>query len=148
MDRRQEPPALVVDLVTGKCKPGKVSRTVSTSPLTLDLTVMCTPGVEVLQPGAYAQVVLPPATVANTVTAVDMSTPFVATPAPVVEQPGMQAKKFPTPTVGVPQLASVARTVVLVFLTHAAMGNSRGLVAALFTQSCTEGALSGCSGRG
>ena len=29
-------------------------------------------------------------------TAVDTSTPFVATPAPVVEQPGMQAKKFPT----------------------------------------------------
>ena len=48
VNRRQEPPAPVVDLVTGKCKPGKVSRTVSTSPLTLDLTVMCTPGVEVL----------------------------------------------------------------------------------------------------
>ena len=50
VDRRQEPPAPVV------------SRTVSTSPLTLDLTVMCTPGVEVLQPGASTQVVLPPAT--------------------------------------------------------------------------------------
>ena len=67
VDRRQEPPAPVVDLVTGKCKPGKVSRTVSTSPLMLDLTVMCTPGVEVLQPGASTQVVLPPATVANDV---------------------------------------------------------------------------------
>ena len=44
MDSRQEPPAPAVDLVTGKCRPGKVSRTVSTSPLTLDLTVMCTPG--------------------------------------------------------------------------------------------------------
>ena len=55
MDSRQEPPAPAVDLVTGKCRPGKVSRTVSTSPLTLDLTVMCTPGV------------LPPGTVANTV---------------------------------------------------------------------------------
>ena len=53
------PPAPVVDLATGKCKPGKVSRKVSTSPLMLDLTVMCTPGVEVLQPGASTQVVLP-----------------------------------------------------------------------------------------
>ena len=83
-------------LLQESAKPGKVFRTVSTSPLTLDLTAMCTPGVEVLQPGASTQVVLPPATVANTVTAVDTSTPFVATPAPVVEQPGMQAKKFPT----------------------------------------------------
>ena len=74
--------------MTGKCKPGKVSRTVSTSPLTLDLTVMCITGVEILQLGA--------STVANTVTAVDTSTPFVATPAPVVEEPGMQAKEFPT----------------------------------------------------
>ena len=78
MDSRQEPPAPVVDLVTGKCRPGKVSRTVSTSPLTLDLTVMCTPGTEVLQPGAAAQGVLLPGTVANTVTAFDTSTPAVA----------------------------------------------------------------------
>ena len=54
MDSRQEPPAPVVDPMTGKCRPGKVSRTVSTSPLMLDLTVMCTPGTEVLQPGAAA----------------------------------------------------------------------------------------------
>ena len=54
-DSRQEPSALAVDLVTGKCKPGKVSRTVSTSPLTLDMTVMCTPEAEILQPGAAAQ---------------------------------------------------------------------------------------------
>ena len=46
-DRQHEPPAPVVDLVTGKCKPGKFSRTVSTSHLTLDLTVMCTSGVKV-----------------------------------------------------------------------------------------------------
>ena len=54
IDSRQEPPALAVDLMTGKCRPGKVSRTVPTSPLTLDLTVMCTPGAEVLQPCAAA----------------------------------------------------------------------------------------------
>ena len=82
--------------MTGKCKRGIVSRPVFTSPLTLDLTVMCTSGVKVPPPGASTQVVLPPATVASTVTAVGTSTPFVATPAPVVEQPEMQAKEFPT----------------------------------------------------
>ena len=51
LDSRQEPSAPAVDLVTGKCRPGRVSRTVSTSPLTLD---MCTPETEILQPGAAA----------------------------------------------------------------------------------------------
>ena len=149
MDSRQEPPAPAVDLVTGKCIPGKVSRTVSTSPLTLDLTVMCTPGADVLQPGAAAQGVLPPDTVANTVATFDMSTPAVATPAPVVGQPELKAKEFPTLQLsGVPRLASVVRTVVLVFLTHAAVGNSRGLVAAFFIQPDARGALSGYSRRG
>ena len=55
LDSRQEPSAPAVDLATGKCRPGKVSRTVSTSPLTLDLTVMSTPETEILQPGAAAQ---------------------------------------------------------------------------------------------
>ena len=96
MDSRQEPPAPAVDLVTGKCKPGKVSRTVSTSPLTLDLTVMCAPGAEVLQPGAAAQGVLPPDTVDNTVAAFDMNTSAIVMPAPVVGQPGLKAKEFPT----------------------------------------------------
>ena len=82
--------------MTGKCKPGKVSRTVSTSRLTLDLTVMCTSGVKVPTPGASTQVVLPPATMAGTVTAVGTNTLFVATSAPVVEQPGMHAREFPT----------------------------------------------------
>ena len=82
--------------MTGKCKPGKVSRTVSTSLLTLDLTVKCTSGVKVPPPGASTQGVLPPATVAHIMTAAGTSTPFVATPAPVVEQPGVHAKGFPT----------------------------------------------------
>ena len=95
-DRQYEPPASVVDLMTGKCKPGKVSRTVSTSPFTLDLTVMCTSGVKVPMPGASIQVVLPPATVASSVTAIGTSMPFVATPAPVVEQSGVYAREFLT----------------------------------------------------
>ena len=93
---QHEPPAPVVDLVTGKCKWGIVSRPVFTSPLTLDMTVVCTSRVKVPPPWASTQVVLTPATVASTVTAIGTSTPFVATPAPVLEQPGMQAKKFQT----------------------------------------------------
>ena len=93
--------------MTGKCKPAKVSRTVSTSPLTLYLTVMCTPGAKVLQLGASAQV-------ANVVAVFDTSTLSVATPAPVVVQPGLKAKEFPTLRLSEsPRLASVVRTVVL-----------------------------------
>ena len=116
-----------MDLVTGKCRPGKVS----TSPLTLDMTVMCTPEPGILQPGAAAQGVLPPETVTNTAAGFDTSTPAVATPAPVVGQPEPQAKDFPTLWL---RLASLVRTVVLVFLTHAAVGHSRGLVAFFLNQ--------------
>ena len=93
---RQEPSAPAVDLVTGKCRPGKVSRTVSTSPLTLDLTVSCTPETDILQPGAAAQGVLPPGTATNSVTGFDTSTPAVATATSVVRQPDPKAKEVPT----------------------------------------------------
>ena len=36
VDGQYDAPLPVVDLATGKCKPGKVSRTVSSTPLTLD----------------------------------------------------------------------------------------------------------------
>ena len=148
-DRQYEPPAPVVDLVTGKCKPGKVSRTVSTTPLTLDLIVVCTSGVKVPPPGVSTQVVLPPATVASTVTAIGMNTPVVAAPAPVVEQLEIHAGELPKLQLPEsPRVASVVQTVVLVSLAYAAVGSSRGLVAALFAQTCSGGALSGCSGRG
>ena len=64
-DRECEPPLPVVDLMTGKCKPGKVSRTVSRTPLTLDLTVVCTSGAVVPPPGVTSDTVLPPATEAS-----------------------------------------------------------------------------------
>ena len=95
-DSRQEPSAPAVDMVTGRCRPGKVSRTVSTSPLTLDMTVMCTPDAEILQPGAVAQGVLPAYTVNKSVTSLDTSTPLVATPATVVGQPIPQGKDLLT----------------------------------------------------
>ena len=120
-DSRQEPSDPAVDIVTGKCRPGKVSRTVSTSPLTLDMTVMCTPDPEILQPGAVAQGVLPADTMNKSVTGFDTST---------------QVRDFPT----LLRLASVVWTIVLVFLvflvflTYAAVGHGRGLVAFVFTK--------------
>ena len=96
LDSQQEPSALAVDLVTGKCRPGKVSRTVSTSPLTLDLMASCTPESNILLPGAAAQGVLPPVTATNPVTGFDTSTPAVDTAAPVVRQPDTKAKEVPT----------------------------------------------------
>ena len=96
LDSRQEPSAPAVDLVTGKCRPGKVSRTVSTSPLTLDMMVSCTPETDILQPGAAAQGVLLPGTSTSPVTGFDTSTSAVATAAPMVRQPDPKAKEVPT----------------------------------------------------
>ena len=81
-----EPPLPVVDLVTGKCKPGKVSRTVSRAPLMLDLTVVCTSDAVVPPPGVTSDTVVPPATVASEGIDVGTSVPVVAAPVPVVEQ--------------------------------------------------------------
>ena len=83
-------------LVTGKCNPGKVSRTVSTSPLTLDMTAMCIPESEILQPMTVTQGALPPDTVNKTVASFYTSTPAVAMPATVVGKPDPQSKDFPT----------------------------------------------------
>ena len=95
LDCRQEPSAPAVDLA-GKCNPGKVSRTVSTSPLTLDMTVVCIPEPEIVQPMAVTQGALPPDTVNKTVASFDTSTQAVATPATVVGKPDPQSKDFPT----------------------------------------------------
>ena len=96
MDCRQEPSTPAVDLVTGKCNPGKVSRTVSTSPLMLDMIVVCIPEIDILQPNAATPGALPPDTVNKTVAGFDTSTPAVATPATVVGKTEPQAKDFPT----------------------------------------------------
>ena len=95
-DSQQEPLAPAVDPVTGKCRPGKVSRTVSTSPLMLDMTVVCTPDRDLLQPGAVTQGVLPADTINKSVTGFDTRTPLVATPAIVVGQQIPQVKDFLT----------------------------------------------------
>ena len=86
-DQQYDPPLPVVDLVTGRCRPGKVSRTISRTPLTMDLTVVCTTSAVVPPPGASSDTVVPPATVANDEIDVGTSVPVVTAPAPVVEQP-------------------------------------------------------------
>ena len=77
----------MVDLVTGRCKPGKVSRTISRTPFTLDLTVVCMTSAVVPPPGASSDTIVPPAAVANDEIDVRTSVPVVTAPAPVVEQP-------------------------------------------------------------
>ena len=72
--------------MTGKCKPGKVSRTVSRTPLTLDLIVVCTSSAVVPPLGVSSDTVVPPATVASEGIDVGTRVPVVAAPAPV-EQP-------------------------------------------------------------
>ena len=111
-----------------------MSRTVSTSPLTLDMTVICIPELEILQPRAAPQGALPPDTVNKTVAGFATG-----------------QRLSDTLSVRVLRLASVVRTIVLVllvFLTHVAVGYSRGLVAFVFTQPGAEGALSERFGRG
>ena len=85
-----------MDPVTGKCRPSRVSRTVSTSPLMLDMTVVCTPDTDILQPGVVAQGVLPIDTVIKSVKSFNTSTPLVATPAIVVGQQIPQVKDLRT----------------------------------------------------
>ena len=147
-DSRQELSAPEVNLVTGKCKPGKVSKTVSTSPLTLDMTVVCTPDPGPLQPGAVAQELLLAETVNKSVTGFDTSTPFVPTPAIVMGQQMPQVKNFPTldlsessellPSIGLSSSSSSSSSV----------GHGGGRVAFVFTQPCAGGSLSERSERG
>ena len=92
-DRQYGPPLPVVDLVTGRCKPGKVSITVSRTPLTMDLTVVCTTSAVVPPPGASSDTVVPPATVANDEIDVGTSVSVITAPAPVVEQPSSPVRE-------------------------------------------------------
>ena len=92
-DRQYDPPLPVVDLVTGRSKPGKVSRTVSRTLLTLDLTVVCMTSAVVPPPGAPFDTVVPPAAVANDKIDVGTSVPVVTAPAPVVEQPSSPVRE-------------------------------------------------------
>ena len=115
-DSRQEPSAPEVDPVTGKCKPGRVSRIVSSSPLTLDMTVVCTPDPDLLQPEAVTQKVLPADTVNESVTGFDTSMPLVATPAILVGQKTTGRGLSDTRPVGIFGISAIVWTMDLVFL--------------------------------
>ena len=72
--------APTVDLVTGKCKPGKMIRTVSASPLMVDMTVSCKPEPDSVQHGVNADVLPPTDSVGMSATDVNTSTPVVTAP--------------------------------------------------------------------
>ena len=84
----------VVDIHEGKSV--KVSRTVSASPLMLDMTVMSTSGVIASLPEVPVRNVLPLATVVSIMDAFSTGAPFVVPPAPGIEQPVMQAQDVST----------------------------------------------------
>ena len=72
--------APTVDLVTGKCKPGKMIRTVSASPLMVYMTVSCKPEPDYVQQGVNADVLPPTDSVGMTAADVNTSTPVVTAP--------------------------------------------------------------------
>ena len=69
-------------------------RTVSTSPLMFDMTVLRTSGVIATPPEVPVRNILPLTTVVSTMDAVSTVTPFVVPPAPEIERPVMQAQDF------------------------------------------------------
>ena len=98
------------------------------------------PEPEILQAMAVTQGALPPDTVNKTVAGFETSTPAVAGHSGGEARPTVQ-RLSDTPSIRVLRLASVVRTIVLVllvFLTHAAVGHGRGLVAFVFTQTVSE----------
>ena len=84
----------VADIHKGKSL--KVSRTVSASPLMLDMTVMSTSGVIASLLEVPVRNVLPLATVVSIMDAVSTGTPFIVPAAPGIERPVMQAQDFST----------------------------------------------------
>ena len=96
IDGLHEPHTLGVDVQPSKGRSGKVSRTVSASPLMLDMTVMSSSGVIAPPSEVPVRNVLPLATVVSIMDAVSNGTPFVVPPAPKIKRPVMQAQDFST----------------------------------------------------
>ena len=93
---RHELSAPTVDLVTGKCKPGKVIRTVSASPLTVYMTVSCNPEPDSVQQGVVADVLPPTDTVKISAADFNTSTPFVTAPILGGSDGRLKSKKSPS----------------------------------------------------
>ena len=88
-NRQYDAPLPIVDLVIGRCKPGKLSPVphVRLNSCVYDHCVCATAR------GVSSDTVVPPAIVANEVIDVDASVPVAGTPAPVVEQPSSPVKE-------------------------------------------------------
>ena len=72
--------APTVDLITGKCIPGKMIRTVSAIPFTVDMTVSCRPEPEHMQQGMNADELPLTINVGFSVADVNMSTAVAIPP--------------------------------------------------------------------
>ena len=93
---RYELSAPTVDLVTGKCKPGKMIRTVSASPLTVDMTVSCKLEPDSVQEGVNADVLPPTDSVGMSAADVNTSTPVVTAPGLGGSDGRLKSKKSPS----------------------------------------------------
>ena len=142
--------APTVDLVTGKCKPGKVIRTVSASPLTIDMTVSCNPEPDTVQQGVVADVLPPTVTVKLSATDFDSSMPFVAAPNLGGGERGPQTKKSPLGDLSNSSelLPSFGWSSSIIVLAYVAVGHGRKLVAFVFAQTCAGGSIAEQSERG
>ena len=87
--------APTVDLVTGKCKPGKMIRTVSASPLTVDRIISCKPEPDFVQHRVYADVLPPTDNVWMSSTDINVSTPVVTAPVLGGSDGKLTSKKSP-----------------------------------------------------
>ena len=92
---RHELSAPTVDLITGKCIPGKMIGTVSASPLTVDMTVSCRPEPEHMQQGVNADGLPLTKSVGFSVADVNTSTAVATPPGLGGSDEGPTSKKSP-----------------------------------------------------
>ena len=114
-------------------KSENVFRTVSTSSLMFDITVMRTSGVIAMPPEIPVRKILPLTTVVSIIDDVSMVTPFVVPPPPDIERPMMQAQDFSNCRL---TKSSEFQTVGIVSRAHAAAGLSKGFVAPFLSLGC------------
>ena len=87
--------ASTVDLVTGKCNPGKMIRTVAASPLTVDRIISCKPEPDCVQHGINADVLPPTDNVGMSETDISVSAPVVTAPVLGGSDGKLTSKKSP-----------------------------------------------------
>ena len=87
--------APTVDLVTGKCNPGKMIRTVAASPLTVDRIISCKPEPDCVQHGINADVLPPTDNVGMSATDISVSARVVTAPVLGESDGKLMSKKSP-----------------------------------------------------